>query len=518
MKIFASVVVSIGFTVAAFADDAVSLKLLSTLKTGNFDEGAAEIVDYDPGTKRAFVVNGEKGNITIVDLSDPSKISAAKEIAVSEYGKEFTCVAVHGNLVALTAVPADKQSPGKLVVMDTDGAVLQTFPTGALPDNVGISPDGRFIVTANEGEPNDDYNNDPEGSVTVVEVAENVADSTVTQITFGEITEVPESVRIFGKKASIAQDLEPEFVCISGDSKTAYIMCQENNGALIIDLPSKSIKGLVGLGFKDHNEAGNGFDASNKTDEVMIKTWPVLGMYQPDSAVAAVINDKTFIFTANEGDARDYDGFSEEERVEDLKLDAEAYPNAAELQDVKQLGRLKTTSATGDTDGDGDIDQIYSYGARSFAIWDDEMTLVWESGDMIERITSERLGKGFNATNDESPSFKNRSDDKGPEPEAIAVGTIGGRTFCFVGLERVGGVMVFDVSDPSAPTFAGYENNRNFAVEFDEDNPDGAADAGDLGPEAIVFIPAAESPNGKDLIVVSNEVSGTVSVFEVGVN
>lgn len=485
---------------------ALSLKYLSTAKIGGFDEGAAEIVAYHAGTKQAYCVNGEKAVISILDVSDPSAIKVKGEIPVGDHGKEFTCVAVGGDLIAVTAVAESKQDFGKIVIMDTDGNVKSVVPAGALPDNLSFSPDGKYVVAANEAEPNDDYTNDPEGSVTVVTVGDG-SNANAKTVKFSDLTSVPDGVRIFGPNATIAQDLEPEYVAISPDSTTAYIMCQENNAVAVIDLAGPSLKGIKPLGFKDHSKEGNGFDASDKTDTVEIKTWPTMGMYMPDAAVAVEINGATYVLTANEGDSRDYDGYSEETRVADLTLDPDKFPNAAELQTDEQLGRLKTTTATGDTDGDGDHDVIYSYGARSFSIWDADLNLVWDSGDQVERITSEKLGDGFNATNDES-GLKDRSDDKGPEPEALTVGVIGKKTYAFLGLERAGGVMVFDISNPKNPKFVSYANHRDFAA--DPTTPE----AGDLGPEGIVFVSAKDSGNGKDLVIVGNEVSGTVSVYE----
>jgi hypothetical protein len=230
-------------------------------------------------------------------------------------------------------------------------------------------------------------------------------------------------------------------------------------------------------------------------------------MYQPDAIAAYSHQGTTYLVTANEGDARDYDAFSEEARVEDLTLDPDAYPDAATLQMEQHLGRLHVTTATGDTDGDGDIDQIYAYGARSFSIWADDGTLVYDSGDDFEQITAMRFPEEFNATNDENDTFDNRSDDKGPEPEGIVLGTVGTRTYAFIGLERIGGVMVYDVTDPRAPVFLDYVTSRDFAGDAE------AGTAGDLGPEGLAYIPAADSPNGQNLLVVSNEISGSIAIF-----
>lgn len=256
-------------------------------------------------------------------------------------------------------------------------------------------------------------------------------------------------------------------------------------------------------------------DVSNDDEEINISLWPVKGFYLPDAIQSYEYQNKTFLVTANEGDARDYDGFSEEGRVKDLKLDAVAFPDAAFLQEDDNLGRLKITTAYGDHDKDGDYEELYSYGARSFSIWTTTGELVFDSKNDFERILAEKLPEHFNSSNEEGPSFDNRSDDKGPEPEGVTLGKIGPKTYAFIGLERIGGVMVYDVTDPYAPAFKTYANNRNFDVEFEEDESAGFLEARDLGPEGLVFIAGNKNPTGKNLLVVTNEVSGTTSMFEI---
>ena len=228
------------------------------------------------------------------------------------------------------------------------------------------------------------------------------------------------------------------------------------------------------------------------------------------------------IVTANEGDTRDYDGFSEEDRMGDLTLDATAFPDAATLQADENLGRLLTTTANGDTDNDGDVDELFSIGARSFTIWDTSGTVLFDSGNDFERITAQRLPNNFNADNDENDA-DTRSAAKGPEPEALAIGEIGGATFAFIGLERVSGVMVYNISNPQSPRFIEYTIDRDFseAPSLGDNDADGVDEsnpaAGDIGPESIVFIPAAESPNGNDLIAIGNEVSGSTAIYQINV-
>jgi hypothetical protein len=257
----------------------------------------------------------------------------------------------------------------------------------------------------------------------------------------------------------------------------------------------------VGLGIITFGK-GNTLDASDRDDGINLRNWPVLGMYMPDGVAAFTAGGQTYYVTANEGDARD-----EDTRAGDLSLDPAAFPDSVLLSPA-QLGRLNVSGIDGDPDGDGDYDQLYAYGARSLSIWDGYGNQVYDSGDELEQLTAAEHPDFFNATNDEN-NFDNRSDDKGPEPEGVAVGTIGGRTYAFVGLERIGGFVAYDVTVPGKAELAAYANPRNFAGDPE------AGTAGDLGPEGILFIDAQDSPTGTPLVVVANEISGTTSIYGV---
>ncbi len=374
------------------------------------------------------------------------------------------------------------------------------------------------MLVANEGEPNDACTVDPEGSVSIIDVSGGVESATVTTAGFSAFNARAEAlkaagVRIFGPGATVAQDLEPEYIAVSRDSKKAWVSLQENNAVAVLNIPARRITHVLPLGFKDQGLPGNGLDASNKDDAINISTYAnIFGMYQPDAIAAFEAFGKQYLITANEGDARDYDGFSEEKRVKKLALDPEAFPNAGDLQQDEVLGRLKVTNTLGDTDEDGDFDELYAYGARSFSIFrhtPSGLEPVYDSGDQFEQITAAVLPEDFNSNNDENGSFDSRSDDKGPEPEGVTTGVIKGHTFAFIGLERIGGVMVYDMTTPAAPKFVQYINSRDFSGD------PASGTAGDLGPEGLIFIPETESPSGKPLLVVAYEVSGSTSIYEI---
>ncbi len=937
----------------------LNLEHLSTYSTGIFDEGAAEIVAHDKVGNRLFFVNGDAKTVDVLDISNPELPTLVNQIDITPYGGGLNSVDIFDGLLAVAVENDDKQADGVVVFFDTEGVFLNQVAAGALPDMLIFSEDGQKVLVANEGEPNDDYDIDPEGSVTIIDLSQGVSDATSTTLTFEMYNDkkaslINKGVRIFGNDgaASVAQDLEPEFITLSPDGTLAYVACQENNALVVVDVVQAEILDILALGFKDHQKgapklreyflneipwfdvfdlgtpvydgaetiklggfsglcydpltstdnqlsfwavpdrgpnestvdanlsqnlrpfklpnyqarlvklnyiknldmffidanpimlkradgvtpisgrgnipghdeipvtrtddthftnvdysvdgidyhaldydafggdfegvirvvnfdtkdfsfwlcdeyrpaiyhfdengvlinrfvpegtaqlgdnpqtpgfygdetlpavynkrranrgfeaiaydydeniiyafiqtplynpssitrnnsdvirvlginpengqpvreyvyllernrdsgvglsrvdkigdavyAGNGkfyilerdsstpddgdtgkkyifeinikgatnilgtalatkmdsngpddktlemmsadelvaagiqplfknkvlnlpsigylpsdkpeglalipggdlvvlndndfglagagvsdnssmgfiefqgnygFDASDKDDEISIQPRPTLGMYQPDAIASYSVDGRTYIVTANEGDARDYDGYSEEDRVDDLVLDPFVFPDFENMQKEENLGRLKTTYANGDLDLDGMNEYIYSYGARSFSIWDEFGNQVYDSANEFEELILTIDPDNFNSTNDDNDSKDNRSDDKGVEPEAVTVAELDGKMYAFIGLERMGGVMVYDISDPKAASFVTYINNRNFSVDAE------LPEAGDLGVEDIIIIKAEDSPNGQDLMVTANEVSGTVSIFTIG--
>ena len=491
----------------------VSAEVSGSYQTGIWDAGAAEIVDYHPGTQRLFFVNAAEASVQALDMSNPDSLTFLFAMDATEFGASANGLVVFDDYVAVAIEAAEVGVTGNVVIYDVDGNFVSSSPAGFLPDAITISNNGMTLAVSNEGQPNDTYTIDPVGSVTLVDVS-NPQTPVSTQVGFESITSdmLDESVRIFGPGASIAQDLEPEYAAFNSSDSKLYVSCQENNCMVVIDMATQSVEDIWGLGFKDHSLPENALDVSNEDGMINIANWPIKGMYQPDAIHAYEAGGVEYLVLANEGDARDYDSWSEEDRVKDLLLDSIAFPDAVTLQLDENLGRLKTTTTMGDTDGDGDYDEIYSYGARSFSIFTTNGELVYDSGDDFEQITAELLPLDFNSTNDSNGSFDNRSDDKGPEPEGIDIGTMNGRTYAFIGLERVSGVMVYDITDPAAPEYERYLSNRDFSVPDGDLVADPGA-AGDLGPEGLVFVSAEDSPNGIPYLVTSNEISGTLTAY-----
>jgi hypothetical protein len=519
----------------------IDLTALGTHATGVFDESAAEIVEHDPLTQRLFVVNAEKGAFDVLDASDPSNPTFLFEIGVgglTEPGAEVNSLSIHDGVVAVAVEAADKVSPGWVAFFSTSGDVpfLTAVRVGVQPDMVTFTPDGSKVVTADEAEPSDDFSSDPEGSVSVVDVSaalRGAGQSAVRIARFGAFEGDHDGIRVYGPDVSVppgqppagrvSRNLEPEYVAVDQQSKTAYVTLQENNAIAVVDLKTATVTRLMPLGEKDWSDTSSGFDASDKDGTISLHTWPVFGVYEPDAIATYQVRGKTYLVTANEGDAREWGGYVDSERLADSLdtypfCDGAVDPTTAEAaSDDKQLGRLNVSEVDGirglGTD-DACRERIVALGGRSFSIWTADGEQVFDSGSQFEELLAAGAGGvdplvAFNANNDDNDSFDKRSDDKGPEPEGVTIGRVDGRTYAFIGLERVGGVMTFNIDDPAAPYFVDYINNRDFTADAE------STDAGDLGPEGLAFISGAESPTGQPLLAVANEVSGTTTVFGI---
>ncbi|MBL6743766.1 MAG: choice-of-anchor I family protein, partial [Candidatus Poseidonia sp.] len=498
----AHLAVDCGNQLNVMGDSDVHWTLVGQYDSG-LGEGASEISAYDAGSHRSFVVNAVTGSIDILDMSNPTDPYLLHRLSITN--GEPNSVDVHNGLVAVAVAGVgeegsgmSKQDAGHVMFFDTDGNMVSTVIAGALPDMLTFTPDGAGVLVANEGEPNDDYTIDPEGTLTYVDLsggdAAALSQANVTQINFNafesQLTTLTQSgVRIFGPNANLSEDLEPEYIAMSPDGTHAMVVLQENNAFAKVDLSSLSVTSIVSMGMKDYSLGM--YDFSDRDDGVNLQSYNnIFGMPMPDAISSYTVGGQTYYVTANEGDARDYDGYSEEVRLDDLDLDDTVFPNEADLLLDENLGRLKTTTTCGDTDGDGDLDFICSYGTRSFSIWDSNGALVWDSGDSISALMVSH-GEYINGYT------QSRNDDKGAEPEGVVVGEAFGKTYAFVGLERAGGILVYDVSDPTAPVFDQYIYLPDH-----------------VSPEGLDFISAADSPNGAAMLVVAHEVSGTVAILQ----
>ncbi|KQX15440.1 choice-of-anchor I family protein [Flavobacterium sp. Root420] len=452
-------------------------------------EAAAEISTYDEKTKRLFTVNNSGTNqIDVIDISDPTKPVKIGKIDLTPYEGASNSVDVYdGKLVVALESTTNRQGNGKVVIFNTsDYSLIKQVTVGALPDMITFSPDGKYIMTANEGEPNTDYSQDPNGTISIIERSTY----TVTTLDFASFSSQAETLKKDGFRISkfaksFAQDIEPEYVTISDDSKTAWVTLQENNGVAKVDLASKTITAIYPLGFKDFNTADNAIDVSDKDDKVAFNPWKVKGMFMPDAISHFSSNNVPYFVTANEGDAREYTANTDIKRMKDMKLDPTVFPDAATLKLEPNLGRLNLIADMGDTDGDGDLDEMISFGARSFSIWNGNTgKIVYDSKNDADK-KSQELG-----TYDDK-----RSDDKGSEPEAVKVVKMGNQNILFVGLERSDAFMTYDVTNPTSPQYLQIVKTGD-------------------APEGVLFIPASKSPTKRSLLVVSSEGDGTVKIYQ----
>lgn len=668
----------------AYREDDQQLRLSHRTSLEN---AFSEISAYDAVNQRIYSTNSNDNGILVSTFANTYELDSIDFIDLSAYGAPSS-VAVSNGIVAVAIPDAVAENNGQVLFFDATYALLNTITVGVLPDMLTFTPDGNKVVVANEGEPNDSYTIDPEGSVSIIDVSGGIASATVTQVTLDGLTPADvQGVRVFGQKpgpdaadlffseysegssnnkyieiyngtgatvdlsnyslsscsngcdtpgefdfpdnvtfapgtlladgeayviyhpsaraeiiaegdqsftflsngddyfaltqagatattytiideigvmgpdpgngwnvagitdatqnytlvrkpqiisgntdfaigagtnsldsewrvypqdslysigshtmnsvipSTIAEDLEPEYVAINSTSTTAYVVCQENNAILVVDLQTATITDVIALGYKDYSLVENAIDASD--DDGLIGNFVqydnLYGMYMPDAIEVVTIAGNDYIITANEGDSRDYDGYSEEARVKDVVLDPTAFPNAAFLQQDENLGRLKITTSQGDIDDDGDYDELYSYGARSFTIWDMSGNIVYDNGNEFSQIMAERFDENYPA---------NRDDDKGTEPESITIGQVGTQTFAFIGQERSAGVMVYDITDPANSEYVHYFNKNGV----------------DESPEGLIFIDGADSPDGKPYLVSTNEpadLNGSVSIYNV---
>lgn len=510
-----------------YADTITMTKIAgySTGATPNPDGGIAEIVQYNSDNHSFYVVNGSTSPASLEIVALPSTgygdtpLALTKSASVNieallaakapsfSYG-DLTSVAIDTvkNRVYAAIQEAAFDKPGLIVVLDYDGGYITSYAAGVQPDMVTVAPGGRYVISADEGEPRDGtVANDPAGTITVVDTNTDK----ITHVGFADTSKIDDLAHIRGverdsstnlmlprTKADAVTDFEPEYVTVQGNR--AYVTLQENNAIATVDLPSASLVAVKGLGAKDVRTEGNEADLL-RDSKIDISNYPAKMLYLPDGISSYSVGGKTYLLTANEGDVSEFiDNSITVDQIAPYLTD-----------DAAKTFWANVINNPGDVAADmSDLSVPYFYGARSFSVWNTDGTQVFDSGADMEKITAERLRDYFNISNDKykTSDFDKRSGKKGPEPENVEVGTVGDRTFAFVCLERIGGVMTYDITDPTKPTFANYINTREFTADL----------GGDNSPEGLDFIPAQQSPTGKALLLASFEVGGTVAAYEVG--
>jgi hypothetical protein len=497
--------------------NALTLQLLGSFSNSLTGTNSAEIVVHDPMTQRLFIANSAGNKLDIVNFLNPSSPSLIASVPMSTLGSINSVAVKNGTVAVALENNTNPQDSGRVAFFDSNGNFIKSVKAGMMPDMVCFNHAGTRVLTANEGEPNANYSvsptNDPDGSITIIDITpgvQNITQANVAHITFTayngqENTLKAQGIRIFGPHNVASKDFEPEYIAVSPDDSKAWVTLQENNAIVEISLTTYSINWIKALGTKDYNNPLNAMDASDQTFGVNISNFPVKAYYMPDAIYSFSVGSNVYLVTANEGDARDYTTFTEERRVNQMNLDPAIFPNQNELKHNSVLGRLRCTNRNGDIDNDNDFDTLYVFGGRSFSIWNAQTgNLVYDSRNDFERITANNsFSVMFNASNTTLVK-KDRSDDKGPEPEGVAIGKIGNNVYAFIALERIGGVMVYDVTNPSNPVYVTYVNNRNPITN-----------GPDRGAEGIIFIPQSESPNGMHIVIAANEISSSLSIWGI---
>lgn len=513
----------------------------------NVDGGVMEIVAYNQATEWAYAINGQSGKLAAIPLAGLTAGAHVEELTGTEidvkalveaedgtfqYG-DMTSVAISPDsttlAAALQAQGSNDAGRVALFTCEEDGSLTleALVETGAQPDMVTFAGDG-VVLTADEGEPREGYGEniaDPKGSVTVVDVESQ--ESTVVDFTAfdSQRDQLAEAGIVLKKGSTPSVDLEPEYIAVSGGK--AYVTLQENNAIAVLDIDSQTFDGVYSAGFEDHSTTA--IDLDKKDDAYDPQTYEsLLGIRMPDGIAAFTVEGATYLVTANEGDAREWGDedlgtfyLSEDER--DFGEEGVTSPTGAITAENSGLEGKVVFFKTEDFDG-LDSEKDYVFGGRSFTVFQvtqDGLEEVFTSGDDFEALTAQYVPEYFNASNDNAV-LDDRSGKKGPEAESVTVGTVDGKTYAFVALERTGGVMVYDVTDPEAITFVNYVNTRDFGttVEGSQEYEDGELDkwvtGGDVAPEGLLFLDAASSPNGEPMLLTACEVSGTVAVYQLG--
>ena len=491
---------------------------LSSYSVGraNANGGVAEIVTYNKDDKVFYVVSGVTQSIDLVKINSDGSTERKKRIEIGEIledkninAGDMTSVSYSDEkkLLAVAVQDEDYKNNGHIVILDKDGDFVEAYESGVQPDMVTFTKDGKYIISADEGEPREGYVNgiDPKGSVTIIDV-ENKSTNKV-EFNINRVEALNNGV-LLKKGSNPAEDLEPEYIAISDDNKTAFISLQENNAIASIDIESGNINYVKGLGFIDHSVEGNEIDAvrgKGKNAKIDIKNDNFLGTPMPDGIAFLSKDGKDYILTANEGDAREWGKKKNKyENTKSKKFDEKADKKTEYLDNDK-------------TDG-LDENKIYLLGGRSFSIYDaSNLTKVYNSGSDFEKITARIFPDFFNTSNDEDKGpdkLDARSNKKGPEPENVEVLSIKDKTYAIIGLERISGIMIYDITDPSNPVYKDYFNNRIFIKSVNDKEEIGLEKRGNIGPEGLCAIEAKDSPTGKPIVLVANEVSGTVQVIE----
>lgn len=447
---------------ALAGQQAVAFEKLWTYSHAANPGQTSEIPAFDRRTNTLWVAG-----VVGVDVLDADTGMLVEHIDTTAHGA-INSVAIRDGLAAFALeAPVDRRNPGKVVFYDTKSRQPRgEVEVGPLPDMLAFTHDGSKLLVANEGTPNAVADQpyaqpDPAGSVSIIDMATR----TVTTAGFA-------GVPVNGTHARLntGMDFEPEYIAVDHRDDRAYVTLQEANAVAVLDLETNEFTEVIGLGVKDFSLADNGFggnnfiDPNHKDGRIELRPAAVKGFYQPDAIAVHHFRGKTYLVMANEGDTREDDG--------DKK-------RASKLGVTGDLAELNISTV------DSTATDLHTFGARSFSIRDTDGNLVYDSGSLLD---AEAIARGI--------YDDGRSDDKGVEPEGVALLDIGGRTYAFVGLERTtkAAVAVFDITNPHRVGFI-----------------DMIVTDGDISPEGL----AAYQQRGNFYLAIANEVSNTTTLYSL---
>lgn len=507
---------------ALFASSAMGqMNLLGTF-SANIDTrtGAGEIISFDSATQRLFTTqsDGSSFGVNWFDFSNPSSPVAGGTIDFSNlYGggasqiDSLTSVATDplgrgfGAAAVVPTLNADYSTLGRIGIFDTStGTLLQTLDLGYHPDAVSFTPDGSKILVANEAEYVDiaSGTNRP-GGISVIDVSGITGQNKTTAIpalTQANVT----TTDILGSNfpglrynslpgatnaavESVDNNIEAEY--ITSRNGKAYATLQENNAIGVYNLATNVWEAVIDMGTRDMNNV----DLTRRNGINLEATTPFKGIPMPDTIASFEVAGTTYLVTANEGDARGADD-ADVKRVEDARADGDLAVSIDSKYDKLNISLIDGLN------GDGKVVTPHVFGSRSFTIINaDTGTVVFDSLNSTATNLESIIANLDPAVWPEPIDVDNRSDDKGPEPEGLTVGTIDGKPMLFLAMERSDNVMMFDLSDPVNPVFVDIQRA-----------------AGTEAPESLLFLENGKVPGfSGNLLLVAYEDTNNIAVFSV---
>lgn len=468
-----------------------TLKFLSRIS--NVDD--SEIVAYMPLYHKLFAVGGNS-SISVFDLTVVEKPVA---IETKKLSGDASCVSVFDDLVAVSLISENHTDPGKVVLYRYTDSLkfLKSFSVCPEPDMLTFTPNGAAILVACEGSPSDDGTIDPEGAIALIQILE---ENPVSILKFDHLDStalIKKGVRKTGP-GTFFQNLEPEYITVDPSSKMAWVSLQENNAIGVIDLKLKKITNVFGLGALDHSILGQGLDFK-KDQQIKIENAPILGLRQPDGIAVLSENGRHYILTANEGASRNYSSYSDETDI--LSLFQKGLLNPDIFNSSWLTALQKHTFSIMEPCSNGPCNHVYAFGSRSMSVFDGKTgKILFDSGDQIEKMIAKTVPSLFN-WNAKKGKLKidARSEDKGAEPEMVTIGEWNDKKVAFLGLERMTGIIVWDLKNPEKPLIIDYY-----------------LDPKDRGPEGILFISAQKSPFPRiPLLIVGYEYSKSIVIYSI---